>query len=71
MNQPCQGGCYYWDCGRPEGHAGPCQPDTSALDVVSAAGLAAFCQRRPGDLQAVHDARAALVVGLAAFTWEN
>lgn len=22
----CDGGCSFWDCARPAGHAGPCQP---------------------------------------------
>lgn len=22
----CEGGCSLWDCNRPAGHAGPCQP---------------------------------------------
>ena len=27
MSAPrCDGGCGLWDCGRPAGHAGPCQP---------------------------------------------
>jgi hypothetical protein len=29
----CDGGCSFWDCARPMGHAGPCQPDAYKLDA--------------------------------------
>ncbi len=28
----CDGGCTFWDCGRPAGHAGPCAPPDRPTD---------------------------------------
>lgn len=66
MNKVHKMGAGYIDIPVVDGY----EPEDARWDAVPATGLAAYCQRRPGDLQAAHDARAALVVGIAAFTFE-
>lgn len=67
MNKVHKMGAGYIDIPVVDGY----EPENARWDAVPATGLAAYCQRRPGDFPAVEDARAALVVGIAAFVWEN
>jgi len=42
----CDGGCTFWDCGRPAGHAGPCAPPDRPTERT--ARTAADEPARPG-----------------------